>query len=123
MSLGGAVSRRLAILAALLPALAACGTPSQAVPTCPPAGTGDVLLLMAQSVPSATQVPCIEEFPAGWSFGGQEIESGSSEFWLFSDRAGDRAVTVTLTASCDVRTTTDVASREASASVTAGSPS
>jgi len=104
------VSRGAGLLAPFALALAACGTPSQAIPTCPPAANGDVLILMAQSVPSATVAPCIAEFPAGWSFGGQRIESGSSEFWLFSDRAGDRAVTVTLTASCDVRGAVEVPS-------------
>jgi hypothetical protein len=102
------VRRAPAILALLVLALAACGTPSQAVPTCPPASSGDVLILMAQSVPSAAEVPCIAEFPAGWSFGGQQIESGHSEFWLFSDRAGERAVTVTLTRSCDVEAAVEV---------------
>jgi hypothetical protein len=84
-------------------ALAACScTPSQAIPTCPPNINGDPLILMAQSVPSAAYVPCIAEFPAGWSFGGLNIESGEAEFWLFSDRAGERAVTVLLTKSCDI---------------------
>ncbi len=32
----------------------------------PACGTGDVMILMAQSVPTATAVPCIESFPAGW---------------------------------------------------------
>jgi hypothetical protein len=64
-------------------------------------GGGDVLLLIAQSVPSATYVPCIDQFPVGWSFGGQQIESGKAEFWLYSDRGGERAVTVTLTRACE----------------------
>jgi hypothetical protein len=77
-------------------------TPSHAIPSCPPALNGDPLLLIAQSVPSATFVPCIGEFPVGWSFGGQRIETGHAEFWLGSDRAGDRAVSVILTGACDV---------------------
>jgi hypothetical protein len=86
-----------------LVALAACScTPSVAIPTCPPNSTGDPLILMAQSVPSAAYVPCIQEFPAGWSFGGMAIETGRAEFWLFSDRAGERAVTALLTEDCDV---------------------
>lgn len=93
---------RLPVVAFLVLA-AGCGTvPSQAMPTCPPAGSGDTLILVAQAVPSATLIPCIEEFPAGWSFGGENIESGRAEFWLYSDRAGERAVTVTLTRACDV---------------------
>lgn len=61
-----------------------------------------MLLLMAQAVPSTTYAPCIDEFPIGWSFAGQQIESGKAEFWLYSDRGGERAVTVTLTRACDV---------------------
>lgn len=87
---------------ALLAGACSAAPPSYSMPSCPPAGGGDVLILMAQSVPSAAQVPCIQEFPVGWSFGGQNIETGHSDFWLDSDRGGDRAVTVTLTASCDV---------------------
>jgi hypothetical protein len=86
-----------------LVALAACSTtPSLAIPTCSTETSGDPLILLAQSVPSAAFVPCIQEFPAGWSFGGMNIETGRSEFWLYSDRAGERAVTVLLTEGCDV---------------------
>jgi hypothetical protein len=59
------------------------------------------LILIAQAVPSAAQIPCITEFPVGWSFGGEHIQSGQARFWLDSDRAGYRAVTVTLAHSCD----------------------
>lgn len=83
-------------------ALAGCspvgGAPKESAPTC---ANGDVLILLAQSVPSATMIPCIAEFPVGWWFGGEQLESGRSRFWLDSDRAGVRAVTVTLTRSCD----------------------
>ena len=78
---------------------AACGSVDRSDPTC---RNGDVLILMAQAVPSAELIPCISELPAGWWVGGQHIESGSSEFWLDSDRAGGQAVTVRLTESCDV---------------------
>jgi len=56
---------------------------------------------MAQAVPSAAYVPCVSEFPAGWTFGGQRIRNAHSEFWMDSDRAGSRAVTVVLTRDCD----------------------
>jgi hypothetical protein len=94
--------RRRAAWALGLVALAACTPPGVAVPTCSTETSGDPLILLAQSVPSATYVPCIKEFPAGWSFGGMDIQSGEAEFWLFSDRAGERAVTVLLTEECDV---------------------
>ena len=60
-----------------------------------------VLVLLAQSVPSATELPCVSEFPAGWTFGGSDISSGLSRFWLDSDRGGIHAVEVSLRQSCD----------------------
>jgi hypothetical protein len=67
----------------------------------PGCGTGHSMILSAQAVPSAALLPCIAALPAGWSIGGADIASGQSSFWLDSDRAGPRAVTVTLTATCD----------------------
>jgi hypothetical protein len=98
---------RRGLLAGILAAamvLAGCGSASTGppnTPTCDPKTSGDVLTLIAQSVPSAAFVPCIAEFPVGWTFGGEQLESGHSEFWLDSDRAGLRAVTVTLDRTCD----------------------
>jgi hypothetical protein len=58
-------------------------------------------VLMAQAVPTATAVPCIEALPTGLSFATAIARNGEARFWLDSDRAGDRAVIVTLTGSCD----------------------
>ena len=60
-----------------------------------------VFVLLAQSVPSATELPCVSEFPAGWKFGGSDISSGLSRFWLDSDRGGIHAVEISLRRSCD----------------------
>src|SRR5689334_15572509 len=67
-------------------------------PTC---GTGHSMILSAQAVPSAALLPCIAALPSGWTTGGADIASGTSSFWLDSDRAGPRALTVILTAACD----------------------
>jgi membrane-associated phospholipid phosphatase len=68
----------------------------------PPAcGTGHSMILSAQAVPSAALLPCIAALPSGWTIGGADIASGKTSLWLDSDRAGPRAVTVTLTAACD----------------------
>ena len=67
----------------------------------PGCGTGHSMILSAQAVPSAALLPCIAALPAGWTIGGTDIASGKASFWLDSDRAGPRAVTVTLTATCD----------------------
>jgi hypothetical protein len=68
----------------------------------PLCGTGHSMILSAQAVPSAAQLPCIAALPSGWRIGGQNIASGHVTFWLNSDLAGPRAVAVTLTAACDV---------------------
>ena len=60
----------------------------------------ELLLLAAQAVPSATLLPCVTAFPAGWGYGGSDVRSGIARFWLESDRAGFHAVEVSLTASC-----------------------
>jgi tRNA A-37 threonylcarbamoyl transferase component Bud32/membrane-associated phospholipid phosphatase len=76
----------------------------------PLCGTGHSTILAAQAVPSAARVPCVAELPSGWTIGGADIVSGRSVFWLDSDQAGPRAVTITLSASCDVSGTRPVPS-------------
>jgi membrane-associated phospholipid phosphatase len=68
----------------------------------PSCGTGHSMILSAQAVPSAALLPCIASLPSGWQADGADITSGRTRLWLDSDRAGPRAVTVTLTASCDI---------------------
>ncbi|HET7243544.1 MAG TPA: hypothetical protein VFJ07_01815 [Streptosporangiaceae bacterium] len=74
------------------------GNLGAAAPSC---GTGHSMILSAQAVPSAAMLPCIAALPSGWSVGGADISSGRVRMWLDSDRAGPRAITVTLTAACD----------------------
>jgi hypothetical protein len=66
------------------------------------------LVLAAQAVPTAEMLPCIEQFPVGWIFGGSEIRSGLVRFWLDSDRAGFQALEVRLTRDCDVSEAVEV---------------
>jgi hypothetical protein len=68
----------------------------------PPCGTGDSIILAAQAVPSAALVPCVAALPSGWLVGGADIATGHSRFGLNSDQAGTAAVTITLSATCDV---------------------
>ncbi|HEY3033102.1 MAG TPA: phosphatase PAP2 family protein [Streptosporangiaceae bacterium] len=68
----------------------------------PQCGTGHSMILAAQAVPSAAMVPCVAGLPSGWQVGGADIASGHAKFWLNSDQAGDQAVTITLSATCDV---------------------
>jgi membrane-associated phospholipid phosphatase len=67
----------------------------------PSCGTGHSMILAAQAVPSAARLPCIAALPSGWSIGDADISSGQFSLRLDSDRAGQGAITVTLTATCD----------------------
>jgi len=59
------------------------------------------LWLQAQSVPSASLVPCVRALPVGWSVGRVTVNDGRSVLTLNHDRAGDAALVVRLTAGCD----------------------
>ena len=66
---------------------------------------------MAQSVPTATWVPCISKaLPLGWSFHHLDARNGIARFWLDSDRDGQQAVEVRLEESCDSAGSTEVPS-------------
>ena len=62
----------------------------------PDCDTGEVMILMAQAVPSATSVPCIDSLPGGWDLGGAHVGRNRATFWLDSDLGGHRAVEVAL---------------------------
>jgi membrane-associated phospholipid phosphatase/tRNA A-37 threonylcarbamoyl transferase component Bud32 len=65
-------------------------------------GCGDLepLWLMAQSVPSASRLPCVQFLPVGWSVAEVAVNNGRSVLTLDHDRAGDAALVVRLTAAC-----------------------
>jgi hypothetical protein len=71
------------------------------------------VVLMAQSVPSAMFVPCLDTVPLGWHFGDLEARDGSARFWLDSDRDGLHAIEVQLTGSCDTEGATEIPSDRA----------
>jgi hypothetical protein len=89
-------------------------------PLCPldeqgqPAGTSDLMELFAQSVPSATLVPCVATEPAGWDVSGVHVRNGRARFFLDSDIAGYHAVEVTLRpeSACDLFNSVQVQSDE-----------
>ena len=85
--------------------------PISAEPSC---GTGDVMILMAQSVPTATAVPCVASLPAGWDVDQVHVKRGEGRFWLDSDEAGSRAVEVRLLPldACSTAGATEVPSDE-----------
>ena len=86
----------------MLTLLSACGIDSQSVrvghlPLCDHSNTGR-LILMAQSVPSAHIIPCIEDLPDGWRLKHADVETGRSR--LQFDNAAGADVVVYLLASC-----------------------
>jgi len=106
---------------AALPALVAGGLLSgcaggstliTAAPLCAgPDGADNGVVLMAQSVPTATQVPCIRSaLPLGWNFHHLDARNGRAQFSLDSDRDGQMAVEVRLEASCTTAGATEVPS-------------
>lgn len=101
------MKRWLAAAAVLATSLPACANRGSFAPSCI-ASDSPLLTLMAQAVPSATQLPCVGSFPVGWTYGGSDVRSGFARFWLDSDRAGIRAVEIDLSASCDTTGATPV---------------
>jgi hypothetical protein len=80
----------------------------------PSCGTGKVMILMAQAVPTASAVPCVAALPAGWSVGEVTVRNGTARFWLDSDQAGRHALEVTLRmpSACVTDDATEVVSEE-----------
>jgi tRNA A-37 threonylcarbamoyl transferase component Bud32 len=80
----------------------------------PSCGTGDLMILMAQAVPSAISVPCVATLPAGWDMAAIRIRRDRGTFWLDSDIGGRHAVEVNLLPpeACDTDDATEVPSDE-----------
>ncbi|MDF2743468.1 MAG: rane protein of unknown function, putative kinase domain [Actinomycetia bacterium] len=74
------------------------------------------LWLMAQSVPSASLVPCVQLLPVGWSVAEVAVNNGRSVITLDHDRGGRAAMVVRLTASCDRAGAREVSSEQRGAS-------
>jgi hypothetical protein len=72
------------------------------------------LWLQAQAVPTAAHVPCLNDpLPPGWQVMMLAVNAGRSEITLGHDRAGQQAVRITLTATCDPTGATVVVSSPA----------
>jgi hypothetical protein len=72
-----------------------------------------VLWLEAQSVPSASLVPCFRALPAGWTFANVAVNDGHSAVTFDHDRAGAGAVVVRLTIACRPARANEVPATEA----------
>lgn len=101
--------RAVAVAAIVASVLAGCGAEGVAAPRCE--GGGQRLGLVAQSVPGAAYVPCVEDLPPGWSLEELDVDDAGTTLVLESDRA-DRTVAVRLRPSCEVGGATPVAPRD-----------
>ena len=54
------------------------------------------MILVAQSVPTATAVPCVAAVPAGWTLAEITVDDGETSFAFDSDIAGSHAIEVSL---------------------------
>jgi membrane-associated phospholipid phosphatase/tRNA A-37 threonylcarbamoyl transferase component Bud32 len=70
------------------------------------------LWLMAQSVPSASLIPCLQLVPVDWTVAEVAVNNGRSVITLDHDRGGRAAMVVRLTASCDLTGATEVTSEQ-----------
>ena len=112
--------RRLLPLAVAGLLLAGCAVGPQAgssfleghEPTCIYQGRQGTALvvLMAQAVPTASQLPCVELKPPGWTVSDVFVRNGRARFALDSDRVGVGAVKVVLEEFCDIGRSTRVPS-------------
>ena len=96
--------------------LAGCSSGSTLITEPPLCGTGgheagDGVVLMAQSVHSASWIPCIRTaLPLGWGFHALDARNGTASFSLDSDRDGSEAVKVRLESRCDTTGATQIPS-------------
>src|SRR5215211_5327943 len=71
----------------------------------------EALWLMAQAVPSATLVPCLQVAPPGWTLNDVKAGSGFASIVFNTDRPMQQAaVTVELLPSCDLAGATEISS-------------
>jgi membrane-associated phospholipid phosphatase len=77
-------------------------------------GTSELMVLAAQSVPSATLVPCVDALPAGWSLNRFDTRRHRTRMWFDSDKAGAKAIEVSLLrpAECNIAGAMEVPSDE-----------
>ena len=106
------------VLALLVgPGLSGCSSDTTAtteLPTCAEGedrGATNAVILMAQSVPTATWVPCLRSaLPLGWTFHHLDARNDVSVFSLDSDRDGQQAIKVRLEDSCNTSGATEIPS-------------
>ena len=68
----------------------------------PSCSEGGSALIMAQSVPTASQIPCFEPLPDGWEVATVNVNQDRTVITLDSDRAGDSAAILRFEERCDI---------------------
>lgn len=84
-----------------LPLLAGACSLEEALPA-PTCDGGGTVLIAAQAVPTASQIPCLERLPDGWTVAAVIVDQDQMIVRLDSDRAGEHAATLRLDMECDV---------------------
>ena len=78
-------------------ALSSCDPSESTEPTCDNDG---VLTLLAQSVPTATLVPCYRHLPVGWEFRSLDANSVGARLVLASDTRGEGSIAADIASEC-----------------------
>lgn len=104
MTAAGNKGRRLSVSAALAACVLLVAAGCSVEQTLPPpwCDSGGSSLIVAQSVRSASQIPCLLELPAGWGIDTVQINEEHSVMTFDSDRAGAGAAVLRLEQACDV---------------------
>jgi len=114
------VIRRLLVVLVISGLLAGCAElpndirlgpyPSCDVTWHPPAPSSrGRLLLIAQSVPNASMIPCLGELPPGWDFTGVSVRTSQTRLTVVTDTF-DLEVQILLVGTCDIAGATQVPS-------------
>jgi hypothetical protein len=94
-----------AAMALILGTACTIGVRDATAPTCS-TRQSDVLVLVAQSVPTADRIPCITAYPAGWTLGNVDVGNDRSSFSL-NAADGSHGVRVVLSKDCVVTDATE----------------
>lgn len=94
------IARLATALVAMLIVLAGCSVEEiVGPPNCSGSRSG---LIAAQSVPTATLLPCFGDLPPGWEVESVDITQAGTKVVLDSDRAGLGAARLEFVAECDI---------------------
>lgn len=100
-------------LAVVATAAVACSVEERL--TAPYCDGGDTIVIVAQSVPTADLVPCLNPLPTGWDVATVSIDQAGTVIRLDSDRAGTHAAVLRFGQTCEVGAAVDAPSDQTDA--------